>query len=188
MDPTYFHAKRVNASFLKLVEIAKDEKIEPIDREIAREMIRRWERTHTFCFKNDDDALRVTWAKVYDSKVSVFTGKGFETIKPDVFSKKEGKRISLAKMERFRDNPPRTVIAVGAVSDQGLKRELFTHLPSCVANTLPWHVERAMRYFKINHNKRVIVEATAPIESDFVDDPRKRAALVSYIDDLIRLV
>jgi len=175
MDNTiYFHAKRVNARYLALVEAAKDEYQDEETRAEAYDMIAAWPKTHTFCFHNDEKALRVTWAKV-------FTGDKWEDVKGDAFSKKEGVRISSTKMARFVEKPPRTQVILN--SADSIKPVLFDHLPACVADTLPWYLQRAARYFKVNDSKDVVIEGSVEVD-DLFDVPRKRVAILSTVGKL----
>lgn len=192
MDPIYFHAKRVSARFLALVEIAKDETEEDSVRQEAYEMIANWPKTHTFCIKNDEDAVRVTWSKVFTGDCDT---------PADSFSKKEGKKVASEKMERLIVNPPRTLLSLEAYNEQqkkewgedtedlSLKGFLFEHLPACVADTLPWYLGRAIRYFKIDDNKKVIIEGSSEKETVFhsISEQRKRIGLVVYAKDVTAL-
>lgn len=186
MDPIYLHAKRVNARFLALITVAKDEEEGQELRDEAHDMIAAWPKTHTFCVKNDEDAVRVTWAKCF---------------KDDTFSKKEGKKVSSEKMDRLIANPPRTILTLDLYNDSlkedygegyeeaGLKTFLFDHLPACVADTLPWYLSRAVAYYKIDENKKVIIEgSTAKEDWSMYPEQRKRVAIISYTEALSDLL
>jgi len=175
MEPIYFHAKKVNASYLALIRTAKDEEEDQDLRNEAYDKIAAWPKTHTFCFDNTDDGLRVTWAKVYD-------GDEWEE-KGDIFSKKEGKRVSSTKMVRLISKPPRTVKSF-SYYDGKFKAFIFEYLPACVANTLPWFVDKAKRYYKIDDmSKLVVVEASRGID-DF-SDRKARMAISAPIEQFI---
>jgi len=194
MDPIYLHAKRVNATFLALVKCAKDESEDQDIRDEAYDRIARWPKTHTFCIKNDADAIRVTWAKVFS---------GDRDVNGDIFSKKEGKRISEQKMARLILKPSRTKISLDEANAM-LKREcevdeedyipmsvrqfLFKYLPACVADTLPWYLQRAVAYYKIENNKKLIIEASSEKEEYHSwKESRKRISIETTTNEVLKL-
>ena len=194
MDPIYFHAKRVNARFLALVECAKDEYEDKDLRDEARYMIANWPKTHTFCIKNDANTVRVTWAKVF---------KGDSDTAADTFSRKEGKKIAQQKMDRLISNPPRNMLTLDRYNSQlkiaaevdgdehkdaNTKEFMFDHLPACVADTLPWYLGRALTYFKIDDNKVIIIEgSTAKEDHPTWKEARKRVLLISDKDFILSM-
>ncbi len=174
MEPIYFHAKRANVRFFSLVAIATNENEDADLREEAYDMISRWPKTHTFCFHNEKDTLRVTWAKV-------FTGD-FDNIHADIFSKKTGKSVSLTKMMRLVEHPPRTSVEKGNIR---IRPFLFKYLPACVADTFPWYLDRALQYYKVDYNKEIIIEGSSLKEnSSTYPEQRTRVAVVCYSNDI----
>lgn len=182
MDPMFLHAKRVTNSFRRLVEISKNENEDVDLREEADEIISSWPKCGTFCIKNTEDALLVTWSKVSDD---------------DTFSRSEGKKIAGNKMTRLVENPPRTLITLdeyieseiecyGDSVNPGIKSFLFDHLPACMADTLPWYFNRAIRYYKINDNKKVIIEgSTQKCRFSTYPEQRTRVGLIVYSNDIL---
>lgn len=171
MEQIFFHAKRLTKKMLNLVSTSKDMTLNIEERAEATAKLARIPRTHTLCIRNDNDALRVTWAKVYN-------GNYFETISSDTFSKAKGREISKEKMERLLKTPPRKTVTFKNYSDDRKiathRGFLFNYLPACVADTFPWYIDRAIRYFKIDNSKKIIVEAS---EYAGYDKARIRVAL-----------
>ena len=170
MDPIYLHAKKINAKFISLVNLAKDESEDKELRNEAKDIISRWPKTHTFCIKNEENAILITWSKI---------------AMDDTFSKKVGKTIALEKMERLINNPPRTILSYESYSDKviGLKRVLHDSLPAAVASTFPWYLSRAVKYFKVDSFKKVIIEGSKEKNCE----QRKRIALKMTVKDILKL-
>lgn len=185
----FFHSKRLNGRLLNLVDIMKDTQLPANYVELAEDEIRKTQRTHTLCFRYENDILYITWAKCL--------------LKCDTFSKKIGKAESLRKMDLFVNNRPRRVISrINEQQECDAEYAMFDHtapvvssnkffykyLPSCVAKTLAWHVERASRYYKLNKDTTVYIEGSAEknnINNINSSSPRIRVALETTTNEIL---
>lgn len=140
-------------------------------------------RTHTLCVSCSNLKMYVTWSKL-------FKGNIFDNVKPDIYCRKTGRDLVLEKMDRFLTTPPRRIIdyteSYNENSDLNnyisLRKFIFSHIPAVVADTLPWYLSCASRYFKL---KDCIVQVEG---YDDTFNTSVRATITFPLKDILFLV